>query len=149
MKNITYFQYDFLKNKLENLKSLANDRVKQGASETGSDGDGHHDEGYQLSMRETWSADNIANNLKAELSQYLPIQPVMQSEIVKIGNAILLNNKKIYIVDAISRAKSVISHPSIIGKKVGDKLGVFVIEKIFDPIEAEKIFWEENGGQSS
>lgn len=144
MKKVTDFQYLLMQRKLLSLKGSANEKVKQGADVSGSDGDGHHDEGYQLSKRETWVADNLANELSRELDQCVPTKPEEQNEIVQIGNAIVFEEDKIFIVDNVVRAKGVISNALLFGKKQGDMVGKFKIEKILLPSEAEKIFWERN-----
>lgn len=130
--------------KLLSLKGDANEKVKQGAEVSGSAGDGHHDEGYQLSKRETWVADKLANELSYDIDQCVPITPEEQNEIVQIGNAVVFDNEKILVIDNIARARGVISNPLLLGKKCGDMVGKFKIQKILPPSEAENIFWERN-----
>ncbi len=144
-KKISFFQWNFMRVQLEKLREIANESVKQGAEASGSAGDGHHDEGYQLSMRETWKDDSIANKLEESLSQTVPFCPIEeQSDTVQIGSLIVLDNDQKFVVDTVAYGKGVISNPIVFGKKVGDKLGKFIIKKILSVKEAEKFFNEKN-----
>ena len=153
-----YYLTPFGYNQLRILMGKYNERyeeiLKDGFA-SGAEQDGHHDEGFQLSL----SASSVQSKRLQELQDIYRnaeiIEPEEQDEIVKIGNAVIIkypdNTTEKFILDGYLVAYSGdnrISLQSPIGKilirsKIGDKKTFtienkkieFVIIKIIKPSE--------------
>jgi len=120
-----------LQSLIAELKKAANESVKRGF-ESASEQDGHHDEGYQLSLRETAVNDRRLRDLAEICRNAEVVVPVEQSETVRFGNGVEIiypNGEKLrYILEGyvLDSSKNYISINSplgsaIIGAKKGEK----------------------------
>lgn len=78
-----------LEEQITQIRIRGNNTAREGYI-SGSEQDGHHDEGYQLSLRETSVHDRMLGELvKLRASVYL-INPTEQCNTVQIGNGVTL-----------------------------------------------------------
>ncbi|TSC94250.1 MAG: hypothetical protein CEN87_545 [Parcubacteria group bacterium Licking1014_1] len=138
------------------------DQIATSGFKSGLEQDGHHDEGYQLSLREIAIYDRRANDLEEIRRNVEVVEPLEQNEVVQFGNGVEVvysNGEKIryimegYVFDSSENSISVNSPlgQAIIGAKtgesrsfmVGDKNIVVTVGRIFPP-SAQKIFASNN-----
>ena len=141
---------------IRNLKKQA-DRTARIGFESGSEQDGHHDEGYQLSLRETAVLDTQLRNLMNIRDNAEVVVPVEQDQQVRFGNGVELihENGEVlrlivegYVFDSTKNRLSIHSPlgQAIIGAKQGDKVSftvgnrtiTVIVNKIILPSQAEK-----------
>lgn len=147
MKEITPFQKRFLEEKLSATQKIRDEKGRQSADTSGSSGDGHHDEGYQLSKREVWVDDTIVGQLTAELSGCIEGKLVEQSDQILLGCSAEIDfgdEVDTLVFDNIVRANGVINLSGHLGKKIGDKVGTGTIQRIHPPSYSETIFFQKN-----
>jgi transcription elongation GreA/GreB family factor len=145
-----------LERMIDNLKKQADYAARSGF-ESGSEQDGHHDEGYQLSLRETTVLDTQLRNLMNIRRNAEVVVPVEQDQQVRFGNGVELiyENGVVlrlivegYIFDSAENRLSIHSPlgQAIIGAKQGDKVSftvgnrtiTVIVNKIILPSQAEK-----------
>ena len=87
-------RYFFTPKRFADLKAMVQrarkkaDDIAGSGYQSGAEQDGHHDEGYQLSLRETFVHDSIANNLATVLANAEIVEPVEQNGSVQFGNMV-------------------------------------------------------------
>ena len=108
---------------VEKTKKIADDIVGSGF-QSGAAQDGHHDEGYQLSLREIVVHDSMANNLAAVLANAEVVQPAEQNEAVYFGNAVEIiyqdGDKEKYLIESfvLPGSENSLSMNSPLGKAI-------------------------------
>jgi len=156
-------RYPFTPQRLAQLELIIDEAKKQAdhaaksGFESGSEQDGHHDEGYQLSLRETAVLDTRLRNLVDILRNAEIVVPVEQDQQVRFGNGVELIYKngdasrlivEGYVFDSAENRLSILSPlgRAIIGAKPGDEVSftvsgrtiTVIVCKIFSPSQAEK-----------
>ncbi len=138
------------------------DAVATSGFESGASQDGHHDEGYQLSLRETSVKDRRLGTLEEMRQNARVVDPVEQSGHIELGNGVVLSyptGKRLgAIIDGFvfdHTGKELISVGSPLGKsivgasvgqfcsfKVGERIITVKVEKIFPPSKADLAYSE-------
>lgn len=158
-KNVLPFQLDLLTKLIQKNRQTGNSIASEGYL-SGAEQDGHHDEGYQHSMREMAIHDEKSRELENALRQVAVITPVEQSEFIQLGNGVEVrypDGETIffvltgYVFEPVSVDLVSILSPlgrTVIGAKVGEKRNLnrinVEIKKIFSPKEALKIVEPKN-----
>jgi transcription elongation GreA/GreB family factor len=151
-------RFSELQSLVAELKKAANESAKRGF-ESGLEQDGHHDEGYQLSLRETAVNDRRVGDLEEVCRNAEITVPVEQSETVRFGNGVEIiypNGEKLrYILEGyvLDFSKNYISINSpfgsaIIGAKKGEKRSfsaggrtiTVIVGEIFPPSRADELY---------
>lgn len=157
-------KYLFTRQRLAQLESMiteAKEKADQAARsgyESGAEQDGHHDEGYQLSLQQTAMLDRRLRDLVDIRRNAKIATPVEQDQQVEFGNGVELvypngetarfivegyvfgsseNHLSIYspLGRAITRAKQ----GDKVSFKVGDRTITVVVGRIFLPSQAERL----------
>lgn len=128
--------------------------------ESGAEQDGHHDEGYQLSLRQAEVDDSILKNLAEVLRNAEIVNPKEQNETVAIASGVIVlqpNGEQLrcvlegYVLNNLPGMRISIHSPlgkAILGAKKGEKREVnlhgkkvlVTIEEILPPSQAENIY---------
>jgi len=139
------------------LKKRADHAARSGF-ESGSEQDGHHDEGYQLSLRETTLLDTQLRNLVDIRCNAEIVVPVEQDQQVRFGNGVELLYKngevsrsimegyvfgsaenRISIHSPLGRAIIEAKPGDVVSFTVGGRTITVTVRKIFLPSQAEKL----------
>ena len=136
-------EYLFTPQRLAQLEALITeakkraDRAAQSGFQSGSEQNGHHDEGYQLSLRETSTWDRRVRDLEEIRRNARVIVPVEQDELVQFGNGveIIYPNGEVmrlivegYSFDSSQHSLSLNSPlgRAVLGKKSGEEVSFVV-----------------------
>ena len=152
---------------LESMIAEAKEKADQAARsghESGAEQDGHHDESYQLSLRQTATLDRLVMDLEEIKCNAEIVIPAEQDHCVQFGNGVELvySSGEVerfvvegYIFDFSNNRLSVHSPlgQAITGKRAGEKAQfnvggrnvVVVIGRIFLPSQAEKYCSDHSG----
>lgn len=84
---ITPNEHQLLVNKLQEAEQRCKSTMREGL-ESGGEQDGHHDEGFQLSIRESAVAARQVEELRSLQSNVKIFEPIEQSETARIGNGV-------------------------------------------------------------
>jgi len=141
---------------IDNLKKQIDHAARSGF-ESGSEQDGHHDEGYQLSLREIAVLDTQIRDLINIRRNAEVVVPVEQDQQVRFGNGVELiyENGEVlrlivegYVFNSAENRLSIRSPlgQAIIGAKAGDKVSftvgnrtiTVIVKKIVPPSQAEE-----------
>lgn len=150
------FQVNLLVRAIEKNRKTGNEIATSGYL-SGAEQDGHHDEGYQLSLRETAVHDQRVSELERMFGNKLIVEPINQEEVVLIGNGVSVQFKGgeemhfilvAHIFEPYSGGLISLSSPlgkAILGKKTGDTVRVgngqeISIQKITNPSEASSVW---------
>jgi len=156
-------KYPFTPQQLTQLELMINEAKKQAdhaarsGFESGSEQDGHHDEGYQLSLRETVVLGTQLRNLVDIRRNAEIVVPIEQDQQVCFGNGVELiyENSEVlrlivvgYVFGSAENRLSIHSPlgRAIIGAKLGDKVNFTVgsrtitvtVGRIFFPSQVEE-----------
>ncbi len=88
---LTKTQYQIL---LKMIKEAEETHVKsiRSGCESGSEQDGHHDEGFQLGLRESAISNERLRTLLDILNRAVVFKPLEQRKVVKIGNGVIIEH---------------------------------------------------------
>lgn len=145
---------------LESMITEAKEKADQAARsgyESGSEQDGHHDEGYQLSLQQTAMLDKRLRDLIEIRRNAEIVTPVEQDQQVQFGNGVELiypngevtrfimegyvfgsSENRLSIHSPLGRAIIGAKQGDEVSFKVGDRTITVVVGKIFLPSQAEK-----------
>ena len=130
MQFLTPFEAAKLKRMIRQAEEETTKVIREGF-ESGASQDGHHDEGYQLSKRQSAVSDKRLAELRSVLSDAKIVTPVLQDFEIRLGNIVelLIDGARRHITmcgyASVYEEAEVVSVSSplgraLLGKKVGD-----------------------------
>lgn len=156
-------KYLFTPQRLAQLESMiaeAKEKADQAARsgyESGSEQDGHHDEGYQLSLQQTAMLDRRLRDLVDVRRNAEIAIPTEQDQQVQFGNGVELiypngevarfivegyvfgsSENRLSIHSPLGRAITGAKQGDEVSFKAGDRIITVVVEKIFFPSQTER-----------